>query len=68
VVDDSNELVQRLSTAAGILMEDNSPDAVSRLSADPAEVEARLAALEQAMSDAVTLLQAARVLARRELR
>lgn len=68
MVDDSNELVQRLSTAAGILMEDNSPDAVSRLSADPAEVEARLAALEQAMSDAVTLLQAARVLARRELR
>jgi ketosteroid isomerase-like protein len=67
VVEDTNELVQRLSTSAGIIMEDSSPDAVSRLSTDPVEVEARLAELEQAMRDAATLLQAAQVLARRNI-
>lgn len=64
----SNELVQRLSTAAGIIMEDTSPTAVSRLPSEPADVETQLAELEQAMRDATVLLQAARILTRRDLR
>lgn len=67
VVDDSNELVQRLTTLAGILMEDSSPDAVSVLPKEPADAEARLAELEEAMRDAAVLLQAARILQRRDL-
>lgn len=66
-MDDSNELVQRLTTLAGILMEDSSPDAVSVLPTDPAGAEARLAELEEAMRDAAVLLQAARILQRRDL-
>ena len=65
---DDNELIQRLSTGAGIIMEDTSPTAISRLPSEPADIEARLAELEQAMRDATTLLEAARVLARREIR
>jgi hypothetical protein len=67
-VEDSNELVTRLSTAAGIIMEDSSPVAISLLPTAPDELEARLAELEQAMLDATILLQAARVLARRNIR
>ena len=66
-MDDSNELVQRLTTLAGILMEDSSPEAVSVLPKVPADAEARLAELEEAMRDAAVLLQAARILQRRDL-
>jgi len=67
-VDDTNELVTRLSTAAGIIMEDSSPIAISQLPTAPDELEARLSELEQATRDATILLQAARVLARRDIR
>lgn len=65
---EDNELVQRLSTMAGIIMEDMSPTAVSHLPSEPTDVQAMLTNLEQAMQDAATLLQAAQVLVRRELR
>ena len=67
-MEDSNELAQRPSTAAGIIMEDYSTTAVSILPADPGEAAARLAELGQAMKDAAILLQAAEILARRDLR
>lgn len=66
--EDTNELVARVSTAAGIIMEDNSPVAVSRLPKARRKVEARLTDLEQATRDANTLIQAAQVLARRNIR
>jgi hypothetical protein len=68
VDEDTNELVARLSTAAGIIMEDSSPDAVSRLPKTKRKIEARLRDLEQATGDATTLIQAAQVLARRNIR
>jgi multidrug efflux pump subunit AcrA (membrane-fusion protein) len=65
---DTNELVARLSTAAGIVMEDSSPIAVSRLPKAKHKIEARLADLEQAARDANVLIQAAQILARRNIR
>ncbi len=65
---DTNELVARLSTAAGIIMEDGSPVAVSRLPRSRRKVEVRLGDLEQATRDANLLIQAAQVLARRNIR
>lgn len=67
-MDDSNELVTRLSTAAGIIMEDTSPIAITRLPEDPAELDERLSDLDRACQDASTLVQAAQVLARRCIR
>lgn len=66
--EDTNELVARLSTAAGIIMEDSSPIAITHLPRARRKIEARLASLEQATGDASLLIQAARVLARRNIR
>ena len=65
---DTNELVARLSTAAGIIMEDGAPLAVTRPPKARRKVEARLAELEQAARDVDMLIQAARVLTRRNIR
>jgi ElaB/YqjD/DUF883 family membrane-anchored ribosome-binding protein len=67
VDEDTNELVARLSTAAGIIMEDSSPVAVTRLPKSRRKIEARLDDLEQATRDANKLIQAAQVLARRNI-
>ena len=67
-MDETNELVARLCTAAGIIMEDTSPIAVSRLSPKAEKVRATLSNLEQATRDANLLVQAAQVLARRNIR
>jgi hypothetical protein len=67
-VDDANELVARLSTAAGIIMEDSSPIAISRLPDESGEIDERLNGLEQATRDANALIQAAQVVARRDIR
>ncbi len=66
--EDTNELVARLSTAVGIIMEDSSPVAVTRLPKTQRKIEARLCDLEQATRDANMLIQAAQVLARRNIR
>jgi hypothetical protein len=68
VDEDTNELVARRSTAAGIIMEDNSPVAAARLPKARRKIEARLADLEQATRDANKLMQAAQVLTRRDIR
>lgn len=68
VDEDTNELVARLSTAAGIIMEDNSPVAITRLPKVRRKIEARLGELERATRDANMLIQAAQVLARRNIR
>lgn len=62
---DTNELVERLSAAVGMIMEDNSPVALTPLPSSTEEAEARLSDLDQACQDASTLMQAARVLSRR---
>ena len=67
-MDDANELVARLSTAAAIIMEDNGPLALTALPADNGELSARLAQIEQAGKDVTVLIQAAQVLAQRGLR
>jgi hypothetical protein len=67
-VADTNELVERLSAAAGMIMEDNSPVALTPLPPARDEVEVRLMELGQACQDAGTLVQAAQVLARRGIR
>lgn len=66
--EDTNELVARLCTAAGIIMEDSSPIAITRLPKAKRKIEARLDNLEQATGDANLLIQAARILARRTIR
>lgn len=65
---DTNELVERLSAAAGMIMEDNSPIALTPLPSADEEVEGRLIALDQACRDASTLVQAAQVVSRRGIR
>ena len=65
-MDDSNELVMRLSTAAGIIMEDACPVAITMPA--PEKRDQVLASLEQDSRDATLLIQAARVLARRDIR
>lgn len=65
---DTNELVERLSAAVGMIMEDNSPVALTPLPPASEEVEARLRDLDQACRDASALVQAAQVLARRDIR
>jgi hypothetical protein len=61
----TNELVERLSAAVGIIMEDMGAVALTPLPASADEAEARLSDLDQACQDAETLVQAARVLSRR---
>ena len=63
---DTNELVARLCTAAGIIMEDACPVAISVPL--PGQAETVLIDLEQATIDAHQLILAARVLARRAIR
>lgn len=65
-MDDDNELVIRLSTVAGIIMEDACPLAITVPS--PEKRALVLAELEQATRDATLLIQAAQVISRRELR
>ena len=65
-MDDANELVMRLSTAAGIILEDACPIAITV--PQPGDREMMLARLEQDCADAKLLIQAARVLARRDIR
>ena len=67
-MDDMNELVERLSAAIGMIMEDNSPVALTPLPHASGEVEARLRDLDQACRDASVLVQAAQILARRDIR
>lgn len=62
---DTNELVERLSAAVGMIMEDSSPVALTPLPSSAEEAEARLRDLDQACQDASILTQAARVLSRR---
>lgn len=64
--EDNNELVARLSTAVGIIMEDACPIAISRQ--PTGEVGDALSLLEQATRDANLLIQAAQVLAHRNIR
>jgi hypothetical protein len=64
-VADTNELVERLSAAVGMIMEDSSSVALAPLPSSTEEADARLTDLDQACRDASTLMQAARVLSRR---
>ena len=64
---DTNELVGRLSAAAGMIMEGASPVALTALPAHSEEVEERLLDLALACTDAGVLIQAAQVLARRDI-
>jgi hypothetical protein len=64
---DTNELVERLSAAAGMIMEGCSPVALTPLSNDRDEVEERLVELDLACKDAGMLIGAAQVLARRDI-
>lgn len=62
---DTNELVERLSAAVGMIMADSSPIALTPLPSSTEEAETRLRDLDQACQDTSTLMQAARVLSRR---
>lgn len=62
---DTNELVERLSAAVGMIMEDSSPVALTPLPSSTEAAEARLRDLDQACRDASVLMQAAQVLSRR---
>jgi hypothetical protein len=64
---DTNELAARLSAAAGRIMERCSPVALTSLPEDQDEVEERLLDLDLACRDAGMLIQAAQVLARRDI-
>ncbi len=63
-----NELVTRLSTAAGIIMEDASPVAISLLPNEESQIGDQLHGLEEATRDANLLIKAAQVLTRRNIR
>jgi hypothetical protein len=65
-MDDTNELVARLTTAAGIIMEDSC--AVAITVHPPDRIATALDELEQATSDANSLIKAARILAARDIR
>ena len=67
-VADTNELVERLSAAVGMIMEDSSSIALTPMPRMEEEVEERLRDLDQACKDASALVQAAQVLSRREIR
>jgi hypothetical protein len=63
----TNELMDRLTAAVGMIMEDGSSAALTPMPHDDDEVEERLLNLELACRDAAMLVQAAQVLARRDL-
>jgi hypothetical protein len=67
-VAETNELVERLSTAAGIIMEESSSVALTPLPPTSEGIEAKLRDLDRACQDASALVQAALVLARRSIR
>jgi hypothetical protein len=67
VDDEMMELIGRLTTAAGIIMEDSSPGALRRHRGTYSDVDAALTQLEHATQDASILIQAARVVARRAM-
>jgi hypothetical protein len=67
-VAEANELVERLSAAVGMIMEDSGPAALTTFPSTPQEVGARLRELDQAGQDVVTLVRAAQVLFRRSIR
>ena len=64
-MDDNNELVARLTTAASIIMEDACPVAISIH--PPDQVAGALDQLDRATSDANLLIRAARILASRDI-
>lgn len=64
-MDDTNELVARLTTAAGIIMEDACPVAITVH--PPDRIATALDELERATSDANSLIRAARILAVRDI-
>lgn len=61
---DARELIARLSTAAGMIMEDASVSAVS-LAGHQRKLRTTLSELQQATRDAALLLEAAQIVARR---
>lgn len=65
-MDNTNELVARLTTAAAIIMEDACPAAITVHPADRMPIV--LDKLEHATSDANLLIKAARILVARDLR
>ncbi len=65
---ETNELVDRLRSAAGIIMEDTSPLALSPMPSTSEEVDTRLRELDKACRDAGTLIHAAQILVRRGIR
>jgi hypothetical protein len=68
VDEDSNELVARLCTAVGIIMEDTAPLAISRTVSAGPQVEESLEVLEAAARDIAALVRAAQVAAHRNIR
>lgn|GEM_PF-4865702 len=65
---DTNELVERLSAAVGMIMEGTGPVALTPLPSASEGIDLRLRDLDQACQDACALVQAAQVLARRGIR
>ena len=64
-MEDTNELVARLTTAAGIIMEDACPVAITVH--PPDRIATALDELEHATSDANSLIKAARIFAVRDI-
>lgn len=65
---DTNELVERLSAAVGIIMEDIGPAALRSMPIPDNDLDMRLRDLQRACDDARALTQAAQILARRGIR
>lgn len=64
-MDDTHELVARLTTAAGIIVEDACPIAITVH--PPDRIATALGQLERATGDANLLIKAARILATRDI-
>lgn len=64
---DTNELVERLTAAVGMIMEGGRSAARTPMPHNDDEVEERLLDLELACKDAAMLVGAAQVLARRDI-
>ena len=65
-MDETNELIARLTTAAGIIMEDACPVAITVH--PPERIATALDQLERATGDANLLIKAASILATRDIR
>lgn len=63
-MDDSRDLIDRLCTLAGMIMEDASADAVV-LDARAEELQSRIEGIRSSATDAASLTEAAIVVARR---